>query len=104
MKFGLLRYCRVMTNRATGIATGSAFVQFRTPAAAQKCLQTAEQADKGVWLAGQRLSITMALSQKEVERSRKERAEKREKEDKRNLYLAKEGGWFNTNHRYKRNL
>ncbi len=81
-----------MVSQATGVTTGSAFIQFRTPAAARKCLQASECADKGVLLDGQRLSVTVALPQRELEKRRKEGAEKREKEDKRNLYLSREGG------------
>ena len=91
-RFGPLRYCRVMTNKVTGVTTGSAFVQFRTPDAARKCLQSSEDANKGVCLDGQKLNIAMALPRRELEKNRSEQAEKREKEDKKNLYLAKEGG------------
>ena len=38
----------------------------------------------------------MALSKQEMERLRKHKSSKREKVDKRNLYLAKEGGRWST--------
>ena len=47
---------------------------------------------QGVQYGGQRLNVSIALSREEMEKMREERSGKLEKEDKRNLYLAKEGG------------
>ena len=91
MRFGIVRYCRVMMSRGTAMATGSAFIQFKTATAAQKCLRASEQSE-GVVYQGQRLTISLALSRGEIERTRQERQGRQEKEDKRNLYLMKEGG------------
>lgn len=78
-------------NRDTGRATGSAFVQFKTEAAARKCLVAAsEQAESGVQFEGQRLTISLAIPRSEIERIHRERSDKQE--DKRNLYMSKEGG------------
>lgn len=93
MRYGVVRYCRVMMNRETGQATGSAFVQFKTEAAARKCLVAADkQAENGVQFEGQRLTISLAVPKSEIERAHKEKSDRQEKEDKRNLYLAREGG------------
>ncbi len=71
------------------MATGSAFVQFKTQVAALKCLVASEQKEGGVQYEGQRLNITVALPRSDVEKTHTS-----EKEDKRNLFLAKEGGEF----------
>lgn len=93
MRFGVMRYCRVMMSQGTGMATGSAFIQFKTATAAQKCLRASEQSE-GVAYQGQRLTISLALSRGEIERAHKERRDRQEKEDKRNLYLMKEGSEY----------
>ena len=58
------------------------------------CLDVAVKADQGLSYSGNHLDVTLALSREEVERVCKERGEgKRSRgEDRRNLYLAKEGG------------
>ena len=81
-----------MVNKETGVPTGSAFVQFVTPSDAQKCLKASEAEGDGVECEGQILNLSLALPHSEVEKMRQDRSENREKEDKRNLYLAKEGG------------
>lgn len=78
----------MMMNKETSVATGSAFVQFKTSLAVQKCLRTAES-EGGVVCNGQQLNISVALPRDKIKR------EGLEKEDKRNLYLAKEGGMYN---------
>ena len=47
-------------------------------------------------LHGRQLDVSMALSKQEMERLRKHKSSKREKMDKRNLHLAKEGGRWST--------
>lgn len=92
-RYGMVRYCRIMMNKETGLTTGSAFVQFKTDAAARRCLEAAEEeTESGVQFEGQRLKISLALSRSEIERVHRERSNRQEKEDKRNLYLAREGG------------
>ena len=74
---------------------GSAFVQFKEVSSAQSCLEVCSSQEHGITYGGQRLEVTFALSRGEVERVCGERgAEGRRTrgEDKRNLYLAKEGG------------
>lgn len=78
-----------MLHPDTGVPTGSAFVQFRTPSAAQKCLKVAGNSEEGVVYEGQRLNVTLAVPRGELEEMHREGTEK---QDKRNLYLAKEGG------------
>lgn len=93
LKYGPVRYCRLMRNRDTGVTTGSAFVQFTSAAAAKKCLQAAEITGGGVTFQGQLLNVAIALPPSELAK----RSEKKAKEDRRNLYLAKEGGLKMTN-------
>ena len=76
-----------MTNRDTGRNTGSAFVQFKSADAAQKCLLAAD-AGGGVIFNGRLLNVTIALPPAELAK----KSDKKAKEDRRNLYLAKEGG------------
>ena len=111
----------ITMNHETGRSRGTAFVRYTTAEAAQRCLAAAAEGEQaaaaaaaapakekdkkrpsyrsvlqdeqdesagGLWLDGRRLAVTVA-----VDRSRaKELAEKgKEKRDKRNLYLAREG-------------
>ena len=78
-----------MLHPDTGVPTGSSFVQFKTPSAAQKCLRAANESEKGVAYEDQTLNISLAIPRTELEKAQREGTEK---EDKRNLYLAKEGG------------
>ena len=58
------------------------------------CLGAAAKVDHGLSYSGHRLNVTLALSREELERVSKGRDDGRRVrgEDKRNLYLAKEGG------------
>ena len=92
MKYGPVRYCRLMLHTETGVPTGSAFVQFRTSYAAQTCLEAAEPSGGGVvYEGGHTLDITLALSRGDLKKTHEGGSEKG---DKRNLYLTKEGGQF----------
>ena len=90
LQFGAVKYCRVMLNKETAVCMGTAFVQFKDPSSTQRCLRAAECPDGGVMYGGQKLNISVALPRREVEKIYKEKVKL--KEDKRNLYLAKEGG------------
>lgn len=61
------------------------------------CLEAAVKVDQGLSYSGHHLDVTLALSHEEVERVCKERGVRRRTrgDDKRNLYLAKEGGTYN---------
>ena len=58
------------------------------------CLEAVVEVDQGLSYYGHHLDVTLALSREEVESVCKERGEGRRSrgDDKRNLYLAKEGG------------
>ena len=85
----------MMQHHETGMATGSAFVQFKIATAAQKCMEAAQQGtEPGVQYKGQRLKVTMALPRGKMNQICQEKSEKHEKQDKRNLFLAKEGSEF----------
>lgn len=88
-KFGMVRYCRLMKSKDTGVATGTAFVQFKSQTAAQKCVQVSECLESSISYGGQVLNIAMALPREELA---KVSSDQFKKEDRRNLYLAKEGG------------
>lgn len=76
------------------LLSGSAFLQFKDLTSVKACLERASAVDQGLSYHGHRLDVTLALSRGEVEQVCREREEgKRTRgEDKRNLYLAKEGG------------
>ena len=74
---------------------GSAFVQFQDASSVESCLEACSSREQGISHGGQRLEMTLALSRGEVERVCRERGGEGRRgrgEDKRNLYLAKEGG------------
>jgi nucleolar protein 4 len=51
-------------------------------------------ASKGLVLNGRTLDVVRAVERGEAGRLEEEGVKKRRKEDKRNLYLIKEGGWY----------
>ncbi|XP_078485237.1 RNA-binding protein 28 [Ciona intestinalis] len=86
-KFGDINYCKIVINRATGLPKGSAFVQFATKEEAEKCIETPQ-----ISLDGRDLFVTLATTRAESTKLVKVKKEEgKEKEDKRNLYLANEG-------------
>nr|XP_002130575.2 RNA-binding protein 28 [Ciona intestinalis] len=86
-KFGDINYCKIVINKATGLPKGSAFVQFATKEEAEKCIEAPQ-----ISLDGRDLFVTLATTRAESTKLVKVKKEEgREKEDKRNLYLANEG-------------
>lgn len=99
-KFGKVRSCRLVIDKATGRAKGTAFVDFHDPSAASRAVETATKEEGGgVKVAGRRLTITLAVSASEAaslaEKKAKEEGAGRTRRDgprdNRNLYLANEG-------------
>lgn len=77
------------------LSLGSAFVQFQDTASVHSCLEVSSSREQGINYGGQRLDVTVAVSRGEVERVCRERGDEGRRgrgDDKRNLYLAKEGG------------
>lgn len=64
---------------------GSAFVQFFDVSSVQRCMETED-----ISYQGRKLEVSLALSKKELEGVKQDPV--KEKVDKRNLLLAKEGG------------
>ena len=99
--FGAVRSCRLVMDKATGRAKGTAFVDFHEMKGARSAVAASEAEELGgVKMAGRRLSIALAVSASEAA----DLATKRSKEltgrthrdkdtprDNRNLYLASEG-------------
>ncbi len=88
LKFGAVTYCRLMSSKTSATPTGSAFVKFVTPLAAQRCIQAAACDGEGVIYGGSSLNVLLAVPTSEISKQ----SNKKEKEDKRNLNLAMEGG------------
>ena len=62
-KFGKVRSCRLVIDKATGRAKGTAFVDFHDPSAASRAVETATKEEGGgVKVAGRGLTITLAVS------------------------------------------
>ncbi|KAK8784114.1 hypothetical protein V5799_009522 [Amblyomma americanum] len=87
-QYGPCRYCLVCTDVDTGRSKGTAFVRFVKDSSVDACLEAAASAT-GIMLDGRRLDVARALSREELEE--KQKAKKKEKKDRRNLYLAREG-------------
>ncbi len=66
---------------------GSAFLQFKKQSSVQPCLDVAN--GDGLHFHGNKLSVSLAVSKKQAQEFKGQ--DTRVKEDKRNLYLAKEG-------------
>ena len=99
-KFGAVRSCRLVMDKATGRPKGTAFVDFHEPKGAEAAVQVAEKDEGGgVKIAGRRLSIALAVSASEAAdlataRSKENATGGKHRDgprDNRNLYLASEG-------------
>ena len=90
LRYGAVSYSRLVSSKSSGMFTGSAFIKFMTPEAAQRCIQAADTTEGGVVLRGHQLNIVIAVPPSELSKQ----SDKKVKEDKRNLSLAKEGGWW----------
>ena len=99
-KFGKVRSCRLVVDKATGRAKGTAFVDFYDPSAASSAVETAAKVEGGgVKVAGRRLSLALAVSASEAaglaaakaKEDGKGRRHRDGPRDNRNLYLASEG-------------
>lgn len=89
-QFGRVRYGRLVLDPDTEMCRGSAFVQFHDISAVQSCFEVANS-EEGLCCHGRRLDVSLALSRKELGQLKDYKPGSRVKEDKRNMYLAKEG-------------
>ena len=95
MKFGRVKSCRVVKDKATGKHKGTAFVDFITSDAANAAVEASENEATGVFVAGRPITIALAVSKAEAadmmarQGSKFRNASKHR--DNRNLYLAQEG-------------
>ena len=99
-KFGKVRSCRVVMDKASGRPKGTAFVDFVKPDAAKAAVDAATKVEGGgVKVAGRRVALALAVSASEAASLATQRTKdaapgkgKRDgPRDNRNLYLASEG-------------
>ncbi|CAH1251114.1 RBM19 [Branchiostoma lanceolatum] len=88
LQFGGIKYVRLVVDPQTEHSRGTAFVQFNTKEAADKCVQRATT--DVLSLAGRSLTVSIAVSRQQAQKLTEDRKEKKPT-DKRNLYLAREG-------------
>ncbi|XP_019634538.1 PREDICTED: RNA-binding protein 28-like [Branchiostoma belcheri] len=88
LQFGGIKYCKLVMDPNTEHSRGTAFVQFDSKEAAEKCVQQATT--EGLSLAGRRLTVSIAVSRQQAQKLADDKKEKKPT-DKRNLYLAREG-------------
>lgn len=88
-RYGPSKYCLLCTDPVTDRPKGTGFVCYLQDESAKKCIEACA-APEGLILNGRRLNVTHALSRDELEAKAKE-DKKKEKKDRRNLYLAREG-------------
>ncbi|KAM9311780.1 RNA-binding protein 28 [Gastrophryne carolinensis] len=91
LRFGNLKYVRIVLHPDTEHSKGCAFVQFVEKAAAEKCLEAAkdESENGGLKLHGRKLLVTLAVSREEAGKLQQKKSKKTK--GTRNLYLAREG-------------
>lgn len=99
-KFGKVRSCRMVMDKASGRPKGTAFVDFVKPDAAKTAVEAAGKVEGGgVKVAGRRVTLALAVSASEAASLATQRTKdaapgkgKRDgPRDNRNLYLASEG-------------
>ncbi|OCT89304.1 RNA-binding protein 28 [Xenopus laevis] len=91
LRFGNIKYVRIVLHPVTEHSKGCAFVQFVEKEAAEKCLAAAndESENGGLKLDGRKLLINPAVSREEAVKLRENKVKK--PTGTRNLYLAREG-------------
>lgn len=109
-QFGKVFYSKVVRNEF-GMSRGTGFVKFADSAAADKCIAASTVTEQkrvnigsksfrsviqdnqggGITLGGRVLSVALAVDRDEAHKLQEDNKTKKIKEDKRNLYLAREG-------------
>ncbi|KAL0051511.1 hypothetical protein WJX82_008930 [Trebouxia sp. C0006] len=94
-KFGKLRACRLVINKASQQPKGTAFVEYwdtsAAAAAAAACQRAREGGAGGVMVGGRPVEVDLALSQDDARNLASGGRSTAAGKDNRNLYLAKEG-------------
>ncbi|XP_040199149.1 RNA-binding protein 28 [Rana temporaria] len=90
LRFGNIKYIRIVVHPDTEHSKGCAFVQFVDKESVEKCLVAAkdESEDGGLMLAGRKLMVDLAVSREEAGKLRQK---VKKPTGTRNLYLAREG-------------
>ncbi|XP_056429071.1 RNA-binding protein 28 [Hyla sarda] len=91
LKYGNIKYVRIVLHPDTEHSKGCAFVQFVDKESAEKCLAAAKDDSEngGLKLAGRKLFMDLAVSREEAGKLRQKKVKK--PTGTRNLYLAREG-------------
>ena len=90
--FGPLKSVKLVREASTGRSKGCAFVQYYTKAGAQRALRKSEEnAGGGITVEGRPLNVVVAVRRGDAARLKEDGKAKRAKQDKRHLYLAREG-------------
>ncbi|XP_075713679.1 RNA-binding protein 28 [Rhinoderma darwinii] len=91
LKYGNIKYVRIVLHPDTEHSKGCAFVQFVDKESTEKCLAAAkdESENGGLKLAGRKLFVDLAVSRDEAGKLRQTKVKK--PTGTRNLYLAREG-------------
>ena len=86
-------HCRLVLNKATGKAKGTAFADFATREGAKKAVAASaahkSHAGPGVSLKGRQLEVDLALDQDAARQLAREQGKSGKGGDKRNLYLVR---------------
>ncbi|KAL0026427.1 hypothetical protein WJX79_009181 [Trebouxia sp. C0005] len=94
-KFGKLRACRLVMNKASQQPKGTAFVEYwdiqAAAAAAAACQKAREGGAGGIMVGGRTVEVDLALSQDDARNLASGGRSTAAGKDNRNLYLAKEG-------------
>ncbi|EDV19735.1 uncharacterized protein TRIADDRAFT_61835 [Trichoplax adhaerens] len=88
-KFGKIRYCKIVIDRANDYSRGVAFVKYVEKGSADKCLESYNNGDYDFTLHDRKLIICRAVSRTDACNFSVTKPSK--DQDKRNLYLASEG-------------
>ncbi|KAK3254614.1 hypothetical protein CYMTET_36176, partial [Cymbomonas tetramitiformis] len=92
-QFGQVQGCRLVKDKATGRFSGTGFVELATVAQAEAAVAHCSKPAHiggGIMVAGELIVLNMSLSKEGAQKLAAEQGTK-QKHDKRNLYLAKEG-------------
>ena len=88
---GPVHYAKIVRDKATNRSQGTAFIRFRE----QSSVATALDQNNPISIAGRELNVVRAVTKDQAkaiaDASAEERTQKRKKEDRRHLYLAREG-------------
>ena len=90
--FGEVEYALICKDKITDHSKGTAFVKFKTASSATAVLDKQKEDPHSIFLDDRRLIVDYAIDRNNLSQQLEQQKSQKRDRDKRNLYLAREGG------------